>query len=210
VPQWIKSLFSEFIWRIPTQEKVIYLTFDDGPIPEVTDYVLETLAKYNAKASFFCVGENIAKNPSVFAKLVSDGHTVGNHTYNHVKGWQMTDEAYLGNIIKFEMQIQNFAKAQHIHLPAAKLFRPPYGRITTSQARKLKPKYKIVMWEVLTCDYDKTLSPEDCLKNAIKYTKPGSVVLFHDSLKAARNMKYALPKYLAYFSSLGFRFERLD
>ncbi len=212
VPNWIKRFFKSFVWHISTKEKIIYLTFDDGPIPGVTEFVIDELAKYNAKASFFCVGDNISKNPEVFIKLVRAGHAIGNHTFNHVKGWQMKNEAYFENISRFEKEIENFnlkfnlASFQHDNL---KLFRPPYGRIKPSQAKVLRQDYKIIMWDVLTCDYDKLLLPECCLANAIKYTKPGSVVLFHDSLKAERNMKFTLPKYLEHYANLGYQFESL-
>lgn len=206
VPKIIKWWFKDLCWQMPvSSEKKIYLTFDDGPIPEVTEFVLDELNKYRAQATFFCVGENIYKHPHILKKILENGHSVGNHTYNHVKGWQMDNHAYLSNIQKFE---EEFKK----HLPngtAAKLFRPPYGRIKKSQINLLKTRYKIVMWSVLTCDYAKNLSPEDCLAHSIRCTKSGSIVVFHDSLKARKNLYYVLPKFLHHFHTLGYQFEAL-
>lgn len=191
------------MWHIPSIDKCIYLTFDDGPIPEITEFVLEELAKHNAKATFFCVGENIYKHPHIFKKIIDQNHAFGNHTYNHLKGWQVSNEVYFQNIEKFEHEVQKSGQQ-------TALFRPPYGRISNSQAKYLSEKYKIVMWDVLTCDYDKRLKEDICLQKAIKYTKPGSIVLFHDSIKAEKNLRYVLPKYLAHFSSLGFVFKPIN
>ncbi|MFN0049879.1 MAG: polysaccharide deacetylase family protein [Cytophagales bacterium] len=213
VPHWIQTVFNSFVWHIKTNKKVLSLTFDDGPIPDVTEFVVEQLAKYNAKATFFCVGENIAKNPQIFEKLLAGGHAVGNHTYNHLKGWQTKDAAYFANVEKFEEAIVNFRLKTGFTAPiqnvGVKLFRPPYGQIKSSQAAKLKNTYKIIMWDVLTCDYDKKLSEEKCLKNAIANSKAGSIVVFHDSLKAERNLRYVLPRYLKHFDDLGYKFESI-
>jgi peptidoglycan/xylan/chitin deacetylase (PgdA/CDA1 family) len=204
VPIWIQQYFSGLTWaKYSSSDKVIYLTFDDGPIPEVTPRVLEILKSKNAKATFFCVGENIKKNPNVFKQLVDEGHTYGNHTFNHLKGWNHSAKEYLNNIHlqELEIQKQGFNKS--------KFFRPPYGRIKPSQAKILKQSFEIVMWDVLTCDYDKNLSVEKCLNQAIKNTKPGSIVLFHDSLKSQERVLNVLPKYLDHFAGLGYRFESL-
>lgn len=215
VPHWLKRIFKDFIWHINTEEKIIYLTFDDGPIPEVTPFVIDELAKYKAKATFFCVGQNIAKHPSIFRKIIEGGHSFGNHTFNHLKGWQTENEIYFQNIAQFEDQIELF-KSQHNEMSKypsfgnKKMLRPPYGRIKNSQAKIVKEKYKIIMWDVLTCDYDKSLSEEKCLKNAIKHSKPGCIVVFHDSLKSQKNLQYVLPKYLAHFRDIGYRFEALN
>lgn len=197
-PFWLKSYFSDYVWHIPTSEKVIYLTFDDGPIPNVTEFVLETLEKYCAKATFFCIGNNIIKNPNIFEKLVSMGHSVGNHTFNHLNGWENTNEYYIGNIAQCDESLNI----------ETQLFRPPYGRIKGSQARELKHK-NIIMWDVLSGDFSPKVSPERCLKKTIRYSKPGSIVLFHDSIKASKNMQFTLPRYLEHFQNLGYRFESI-
>jgi len=199
--RFLEILFPKYIWRIKTSEKKIYLTFDDGPIPELTEWVLNELKKVEAKATFFCVGENIDRNPLVFGKIIKCGHSIGNHTYNHLKGWDTENETYLNNF--------NFCQAAINIVSHSSLFRPPYGRIKKSQAKEILKSHKIVMWSVLTKDYDVHIKPEDCLKIAIEQTKPGSIVLFHDSLKAEKNLKYALPRFLAYFNDLGYKFELL-
>ncbi len=198
----MRALYPNFVWRKPKQEKVIYLTFDDGPIPEVTEFVLETLAEYNAKASFFCIGNNIQKHPDIFQKIINDGHSIGNHTFNHLKGWATDDKIYFENIAlcKDEMTSRGVA---------TKLFRPPFGRIKRSQSKVLFPDYQIVMWDVLSGDFSLKLSPKTVLEKTLKHTEEGSIVLFHDSIKANKNMSYALPRFLEHFSEKGFRFESI-
>lgn len=203
VPLFIKKWFKDYLWDISTCEKIIYLTFDDGPIPEITPFVLSELAKYNAKATFFCVGDNINKHPEVFRKLLAEGHAFGNHTYNHLKGWQTENEIYFENIEKLNRVVVELG------IKPSKLFRPPYGRLKSSQGKYLKSKYTIVMWSLLTCDYDKNFDAQQCLENAKRKTRNGSIVVFHDSLKAEKNLRYVLPKYLAYFADKGFRFDTL-
>jgi peptidoglycan/xylan/chitin deacetylase (PgdA/CDA1 family) len=202
-PRFLKWLFPSYTWKIETTEKVIFLTFDDGPIPEITDFVLDQLALFDAKATFFCVGENIHKHPSIFNRIITEKHTVGNHTYNHLKGWQTTDNEYLKNINLCKKAILEADIDSH-------LFRPPYGRVKRSQSKILESEYKIIMWDVLSCDYDKNLESEKCLQNTINATKSGSIVVFHDSIKAEKNLKYVLPRYLSHFSKLGFRFESIN
>lgn len=196
-PKLIQNLFPNFTWRIPTKEKVIYLTFDDGPIPEVTPWVLSQLKKYNAKATFFCVGENVKKHTPVFDQVIDAGHTVGNHTFNHLNGWGTENIPYFHNI-------------RHCaHLVKSSLFRPPYGRMLPRQAQFLQRHYQIVMWDVLSGDFDPAITKEKCLENVIKNTKAGSIIVFHDSLKAKDKLEYVLPKVLEHFSEQGFRFETL-
>lgn len=197
-------LFPKYIWRIKTAERKIYLTFDDGPIPEVTEWVLEQLQLFNAKATFFCVGENILKHPEIFKKVVAGGHAVGNHTQNHLKGWKTKNDAYLKNFTECQNSIETIAKDQ------SSLFRPPYGQLKSTQAKEILKTHKILMWSVLTRDYDNDFKAEKCLENAIKKTKQGSIILFHDSLKAQKNLYYMLPKYLEYFSEKGFEFCAID
>lgn len=185
-------------WNVRTSDKKLYITFDDGPIPEVTPQVLEILRQYNAKATFFCVGENVQKHPEVFKQIINEGHSVGNHSFNHIKANKFSNEDYLANVAKADELIQS------------PLFRPPYGRITPELAKKLGEKYKIYMWSVLTRDYEQNLSPKVCLRIARNQSRKGSIIVFHDSLKASGNMLIALPKVLDFFSNKGYSFEGLD
>ena len=196
-PHFIQNLFPNFTWRIPTSEKKIYLTFDDGPIPEVTPWVLEQLAKFNAKATFFCVGENIRKYPEVFRMLIEQGHSIGNHTFNHLDGWATDNMTYFHNV-------RRSAKVTR-----TVLFRPPYGKLKPKQAQFLQRHYRVIMWDVLSGDFDKNLDEETCYRNVVDNTSPGSIVVFHDSLKAENKLKYVLPKVLEHFSTLGYSFDQL-
>ncbi len=207
----IKRIFSDYIWDIPNNDKKIYLTFDDGPTPEITEWILGQLKKYDAKATFFCIGNNIKENPAVFNKIIQEGHSVGNHTHNHLNGWKTTKKSYLENLHLCEDAIREAQGAKSgitLSLSKCKLFRPPYGKIKSSQARELKKKgYKIIMWDVLSADFDKNITPEKCLKNVIDNTTSGSVIVFHDSIKAFPNLEYVLPKALAFLKEEGFIFE---
>ncbi|MCS6822107.1 MAG: polysaccharide deacetylase family protein [Microscillaceae bacterium] len=204
-PFWVRWLFSQYEWKVQTQEKAIFLTFDDGPIPNLTEFVLEELAKYNAKATFFCVGDNIRKYTSIFQRIIQEGHQVGNHTYNHLNGWKNDNSTYWQNIEKCQCLI-----AQNTPLLIQKpLFRPPYGKITKTQAQQILLNYRIIMWDVLTYDFDTALSSNKCLQKAIQYTQKGSIVVFHDNLKAEKNLKFALPYYLEHFTAKGFQFKVL-
>lgn len=197
-PKVIQSLFPNFTWRIPTKEKTIFLTFDDGPIPEVTPWVLEQLAAYNAKATFFCVGDNVKKHSSTFQAVLDQGHSVGNHTFNHLNGWTSENIPYFHNV-------------RHCaHLVNSSLFRPPYGKLKPSQAQFLQRHYRIIMWDVLSGDFDPNLSKEQCLSNVTDKVVPGSIVVFHDSLKAEEKLRYVLPKVLKRFAAEGYSFECLD
>lgn len=199
----IKKIFSNYVWDVPNTENKIYLTFDDGPIPEITEWVLEELEKYNAKATFFCIGHNIEKNREIFEKVINNGHSIGNHTFNHLNGWKSPTEKYIENSLQWSV-----VSGQHTN---NKLFRPPYGKIKPSQSKKLQQiGYKIIMWDVLSADYDTTISPEKCLKNVLKNVKSGSIIVFHDSIKAFPNLEYTLPKALKYWTAKGFVFEKLD
>jgi peptidoglycan/xylan/chitin deacetylase (PgdA/CDA1 family) len=204
VPFFLPWLYPNLAWKVPTGKNELYLTFDDGPVPGPTDFVLEMLAKHSLKATFFCIGDNVHKHPEVFKRLLDHGHTIGNHTFNHLKGWNTSLEMYLENVKQCETELQASGHGRQ----APKLFRPPYGRITRAQINAL-PEYKIVMWDVLTNDYDTLKSPGACLKNSIRVTRPGSIVVFHDSIKAERNMRYALPRYIDHFLNLGYSFNTL-
>ncbi|WP_131536107.1 polysaccharide deacetylase family protein [Pedobacter nototheniae] len=210
-PLLLKWYYPSLLWNKSRSEKVIYLTFDDGPIPNVTDFVLKTLKAFKAKATFFCIGDNIVKYPAVFERVKNEGHAIGNHTFNHLKGWKTDDDTYIKNVI----QCQEITQTH--------LFRPPYGRIKKSQIKSLLlaiPKFQsqiqtadsklqIVMWDVLSGDFDINLAPEKCYQNVIKNAGNGSIIVFHDSLKAFDRLEYALPKVLEYFSEKGFQFSSL-
>ncbi|MGG8496312.1 polysaccharide deacetylase family protein [Tenacibaculum sp. TC6] len=200
-PRIIKNLFSRYTWSFFSDTKVVYLTFDDGPIPEVTEFVLKQLKAYNAKATFFCIGDNVRKHPSVFQQINKEGHSIGNHTHNHLNGWKTTASEYLSNIEKAEHFIQE---------PTTKLFRPPYGKITRTQSSHLIRKgYKIIMWDVLSADFDTSISKETCLNNVLRNTKKGSIIVFHDSIKAKEKLYFALPVVLDELSKQGYVFKAI-
>ena len=196
-PTLLKWFYQGLTWHKNRSEKVIYLTFDDGPIPEVTPFVLQTLKKFNAKATFFCIGENVQKHPEIFTAIKTAGHTVGNHTFNHLKGWDTGDEKYLQNT------------EQCNQLVKAKLFRPPYGRAKKSQLSVLKKSYEIIMWDVLSGDFDLDISPQKCYQNIVDKSSNGSIIVFHDSLKAWPRLEFALPKALEYWQDKGYVFKSL-
>jgi len=185
-PYLLRRYYSDFTWNIPGDENKVYLTFDDGPIPGATEFVLDTLDHFNVKATFFCIGNNVKTNPEIFERIKSDGHRVGNHTFNHKNGWLFNEEEYVRDV----KDAADFIESG--------LFRPPYGRIKKSQAEILLKQYKIIMWDVLSYDYDQKVTPQQCLQNVISNTRPGSIIVFHDSLKAFRNVKEVLPKYLEF------------
>jgi peptidoglycan-N-acetylglucosamine deacetylase len=184
-PWLAKQFFNQYIWNLPRNEHAVYLTFDDGPHPTITPWVLEQLKRYNAHATFFCVGENVSQYPAVYQRILAEGHAVGNHTQHHPNGWHTATETYLADVRE---------AAQHIH---SSLFRPPYGRIRKEQANGVKALLgadtKIIMWDVLSCDFDPTFSKAQCLKNVLTHAEAGSIIVFHDSEKAAPNMQYVLP-----------------
>lgn len=204
----IKKVFSKFIWDIPNRENKIYLTFDDGPTPEITAWVLNQLQKYNAKATFFCIGDNIRKYPEIFNQVNEDGHAIGNHTFNHLNGWKTSTTEYLENTKLCEDSISN-PKSKTYNLKS-KIFRPPYGKLKASQSKKIRQLgYKIIMWDVLSADFDTTISPEKCLANVLQNATSGSVIIFHDSVNAFQNLEYALPKTLEFLKEKGFVFEKI-
>lgn len=196
-----KFLFPSLTWNLPTSKPGVYLTFDDGPIPEITPWVLELLEKYHAKATFFCIGENVIRHRDIFNSIIRTGHTVGNHTHNHLNGWRVNAMEYKANIDLAAKEINN-----HASLSSVKLFRPPYGKITPAQVRQIKPDYQIIMWDVLTRDFDTSLSKEACFERVKKHAKSGSILVFHDSAKSAPRMKYCLEKTLDYFTAKDFNF----
>ncbi len=197
-PRWLQWLYPNYTWEKNNSKKEIYLTFDDGPHPVHTIFVLNELRKVNAKATFFCIGKNVELYPEIFQKIIAEGHTVANHTQNHVKGRSTNNIAYLDNVLKATNTIKS------------NLFRPPYGSINKKQAAMLlnqTPAFEIIMWTVLSADFDHKITKEKCLKNVMENTSNGSIVLFHDSEKAAERMCFALPRFLKKFTNEGFKFE---
>jgi len=197
-PKFLQQLLPGLIWRMESVEKKVYLTFDDGPIPEVTPWVLDQLDKYDAKATFFCVGQNVEKYGDIFHQVKSQGHTIGSHTYNHISGWASDNLDYMLNVRKASKICES------------NIFRPPYGKIRPSQTRFLKHHYRIVMWDVLSGDFDPNISAEQCLQNVLKNTIAGSIVVFHDSIKSFEKLKFVLPRVLNYYSEQGYQFVNLD
>jgi Predicted xylanase/chitin deacetylase len=202
-PWWLKKLYPGCIWDIPAGDKVLYLTFDDGPHPQVTPFVLDTLKQYNAKATFFCIGKNVAAHKDIYSNMLDDGHRAGNHTFHHLNGWKSTDEQYLRNILEAGKYIDS------------NLFRPPYGKITRFQVKLLtgirnspmNNNFNIIMWDVLSGDFDTKLTGANCTSFVTKHAQPGSIIVFHDSEKAFPRLKEALPNILEHFSKQGYRFE---
>jgi peptidoglycan/xylan/chitin deacetylase (PgdA/CDA1 family) len=240
-PSILSKLYPNRITRLK-EEKSIYLTFDDGPVPEITPWVLAELKKYDAKATFFCIGENVKKHSKIYTQLIEEGHSIGNHSFNHLNGWKTKTDVYVDNVLRAEETLlrnrkerrekreerQGSRKKGHEtlniitpnHEPRTlnlepetlnlKLFRPPYGKIKNSQAAELvKMNYKIVMWDVLSGDFDTRISEENCLKNVVKNASAGSTIVFHDSQKAFKNLSYTLPKVLEYYTEKEFNFKAL-
>ena len=194
----VSLLFPNYLWKKETSTKTVYLTFDDGPTPMITEWVLEQLEEHNAKAAFFCIGRNISQNPQILRKVIESGHIIGNHTEKHLKGWDTDVATYIESVKECSHKILQ-------HVKTDLWFRPPYGKIKSSQARAIKKMdYKIVMWDIISGDYDKNFSPEDCLENLLKKIRPGSIIVFHDSAKAFDNLKYVLPKTLEFLKTNGY------
>lgn len=199
-PALLKKLYPECLWNVKTNENIIYLTFDDGPTPDVTNYVLDELKKYNAKATFFCIGKNVNDHFDIYKRVIAEGHKPGNHTFNHLNGRKTDDRKYLADI----KQAANIIDSEY--------FRPPYGRITKFQLKALQGenfKLKTVMWSVLSGDFDIKISPENCYLNVVRNVRAGSIIVFHDSLKAFPRLQYTLPRFLNLFSEKGFQFKIL-
>ena len=203
MPKLMMHLFPHLLWRVKTQENVLYLTFDDGPTPEITAFVLAELAKYDAKATFFVIGDNVRKFPGILRTGQGAGHAIGNHTFNHLNGWKTEQEAYLENVELGSQAILNCVGEK------AMLFRPPYGRIRPKAAKIISKDYKVVMWDVIAGDFKADYSPQRVLENVLKHADSGSIVVLHDSIKCAQKLKFALPKILEHFHAKGFRFEAL-
>lgn len=196
-PFFLRLFYKNVTFNGSRERKCVYLTFDDGPIPEVTPTILDILSKHNVKATFFCVGENINKNSLIYQRIIDEGHQVGNHTYNHLKGWETSNDDYLKNIHHCE------------ELTKSKLFRPPYGRAKRSQLKLIQKTHKIIYWDVLSGDFDQKITAEKCYRNVIKYTRNGSIIVFHDNIKAIPRVTHALPRVIDYLKNKGYNFETL-
>lgn len=198
VSQWLQVLYPKRMWKMDVQEKILFISFDDGPHEIITPQVLDMLAKHGAKATFFCLGKNVEQHPSIFERIMAEGHAVGNHSQHHLNGWKTPDEKYMDDVVAASRWIPS------------NLFRPPYGRLKSSQARRLQTAgFQVVMWSVLSADYDREMPKEKCAERVLKHIEPGAVVLFHDSEKAAKNMLYALEVLLKNAIEQGYRLEAL-
>ena len=200
-PGWLKKLYKRYTWHINTSRKTLYLSFDDGPHPSITPFVLDELKKYNARATFFCIGKNVASHPDVYRRILNEGHAVGNHTNDHLNGWKTSDDIYMENI------------KQAGRIIDSTLFRPPYGRMKKTQAGKLlavRSNVRIIMWDVLSGDFDTGISKEKCLRNVLRNSSAGAIIVFHDSEKAEERMRFALPQVLKYFSEKEYFFGKID
>jgi peptidoglycan-N-acetylglucosamine deacetylase len=198
LPEWITRMFPEAIWLLPTGRKTLYLTFDDGPVPEVTPQVLDILHEKGIKGTFFCVGENVSRYPELYARIIKEGHGIGNHTHNHLQGIKCNSKRYLENIEKAGVYIKS------------NLFRPPHGWIKKSQYRAILGRYIIVMWDVISCDYDSSISPQQCFNNVAGFVRDGSIITFHDSIKAKKNVLATLPLIIDELFERGYQFEKIE
>lgn len=227
IPKLIKGIFPSYIWNMPQDQKVIYLTFDDGPTPDITKWTLDLLKSYDAKATFFCIGSNIEKYPELLRTILKEGHVIGNHTFSHPKGWHTNSDDYVDQVMKTQELINYQISNSRVQIPndnqsqassivdhqskAVNLFRPPYGQITPRQGKRLLSiGYKIIMWDILAFDWMDSISKETCAENVLSKTRPGSIIVFHDSIKAAPRMKFALTKTLEHFSQQGYIFKGIE
>jgi peptidoglycan/xylan/chitin deacetylase (PgdA/CDA1 family) len=198
LPSWFNRLYPDAFWRLATGEKTVYLTFDDGPVPEITEAVLNILKERNIVATFFCVGDNVSKYPEIYQKIITGGHATGNHTFNHLHGIKNDNNIYFSNIDKAAGVIKS------------DLFRPPYGLLKRSQYKALINQYKIIMWDVISCDYDPSLKPKQCYRNVIDFVRDGSIITFHDSIKAKQNVLTALPMVIDQLQKEGYTFKKIE
>lgn len=203
-PSLLPWLYPSLYWRLPTQHNELYLTFDDGPVPGPTEFVLDTLGRYSVKATFFCIGNNVSTNPRIFQRMIGEGHRIGNHTYSHVSGWSKRPDEYLEDIRRCDALLEGSVSEPQ----GRRLFRPPYGRITRKQINLLSGR-PIVMWDVLSIDYNRRLSAEKCFRNTLRAIRPGSIIVYHDSVKAERNLSYSLPRVIDECLGRGYNFSRI-
>lgn len=197
-PTYLRFFYPGVVWNKPTHEKILYLTFDDGPTPQVTTKVLDLLAAYQAKATFFCIGKNVVRHPEIYKRIIAEGHSIGNHTHTHPNSWKVNATSYLQDVEEAQKAIDS------------KLFRPPYGKLTPRTLYSLKKKFRIIMWDVISCDFDEKVSATLVEKNVIGNAVNGSIIVFHDSLKAAPRMLEVLPSVLEYYSKSGYSFLKLE
>ncbi len=209
MPQFVQRLFPKRVWTFPKNKNSVYLTFDDGPVPQVTPWVLDQLKNHHAKATFFCIGDNINKFPEIVDRIISEGHTIGNHTYNHLNGWKTKTDDYIVNCEMFDKILNNLEtlgqESKSKITNQKPFFRPPFEKLTSKQSKILQKKgYKIIMWDVLSADFDNQITKENCLNNVLKNLQNGSIMVFHDSLKAENKLRYVLPKVLENIKMGGF------
>lgn len=204
-PRLFKFLYPEALWHGDREKKKIYLTFDDGPVPEASNYILDVLSDLDVKATFFCVGENIKKYPEVFIRILDEKHGIGNHTFNHLNGWKVSDDEYLKNI-----QLCDEVINDHLHKVPVKLFRPPYGKIRKKTIKKIKNSYKIIMWDVLSYDFSVNLKAEKCLEKSLKHTRNGSIIIFHDSIKSIGKNKLIISQFIQHFKNKNYDFCKIE
>ena len=202
-PWFVKKIFSSYVWSLPGDDHSVYLTFDDGPDPEITTWVLDELKKYDARATFFCTGNNVEQYPEIYQRILENDHAVGNHSYSHYNGWETNEDKYISDVEAATKFISSH------------LFRPPYGRIRNGQAKRIpdalqRSDAKIIMWDVLSADFDLSYTPQQCLSNVLKNFSPGSIIVFHDSQKASSNLKYALPRVMEVLQEAGYGFKKIE
>ena len=204
-PRLLKYLYPDALWHGDRDSKKIYLTFDDGPVPGITDYILDVLSDLDVKATFFCVGENIKKTPGVFKRIIEEGHGIGNHTFNHLNGWAVNEEEYLKNIQLCDEVINFYRGKDHI-----RLFRPPYGKIRRKILKKIRHDYKVIMWDVLSYDFSPDVTAERSLTRSLRYTRNGSIIIFHDSLKTFEKLKLIISQYILHFKNKNYEFCNIE
>lgn len=193
-PELLKPIYNDLVWDVPTTEREIFITFDDGPVPDATNIALDILRDYEVKATFFCIGDNVRKHPDVFQRVIAEGHGIGNHSLNHLNGWKYNDYSYVKNVLECARLVDS------------KLYRPPYGKIKRSQSAALRKRFTVVMWDVISGDFDHKVSMDRCVRNVTENGVPGSIVVFHDSRKAMEKMAYALPRVIEFFRDEGYSF----
>ncbi|MCS6935559.1 MAG: polysaccharide deacetylase family protein [Chitinophagales bacterium] len=203
-PALLRWIFKDCLWRVATDDKILHLTFDDGPQPGITDYVLDLLKEHNARATFFCIGSHITANPLLYKRIINEGHTAGNHTQHHLNGWSTSSPVYYNDIKACTATMH-----KHGALPREALFRPPYGKLTFGQYLHIRRSYRIVMWDVICYDFLPAVSGEEVLRYVLRYSRNGSIVVMHDSHKAAEKVRYALPRLLRHFTDKGYKFAAL-
>lgn len=193
-PDLLKPVYKDLVWDVPTSKKEVFISFDDGPVPVATPYALDVLKEFDVRATFFCIGDNVLKHPDIFQRVIDDGHRIGNHSLNHLNGWKYNDYSYVKNVLECA------------RIVPSRLYRPPYGKIKRSQTAALRKRFSIIMWDVISGDFDRKITKEKCVENVVKNVVPGSIVVFHDSHKAYEKMSFALPIVLEQLKAQGYSF----